>query len=49
MRTLTGGLWVAAAALCVSGGVAMGADKGLTDASFVKRERLGCGDSHGAL
>jgi putative membrane protein len=37
MRTLTGGLWVAAAALCVSGGVAMGADKGLTDASFVKQ------------
>ncbi len=37
MRILTGGLWVAAAALCVGGGVAIGADKGLTDESFVKQ------------
>jgi putative membrane protein len=37
MRILTGGLWVAAAALCVGGGVAVGADKGLTDESFVKQ------------
>ncbi|MDB6087455.1 MAG: putative outer membrane protein [Gammaproteobacteria bacterium] len=40
MRILTGGLCVAAAALCVSGGVAMGADKGLTDQSFVKQAAL---------
>jgi putative membrane protein len=37
MRIPTGGLWIAAVALCVSGGVAMAADKGLTDASFVKQ------------
>jgi putative membrane protein len=37
MRILTGVSWVAAAALCVSGGVAAGATKGLTDQSFVNQ------------
>src|SRR5882757_2895537 len=37
MRILSGGLGAAAAALCVSGAVAMGADKGLTAESFVKQ------------
>jgi putative membrane protein len=41
MRIKTGGLWITVAALCVSGGVAMGAGKGLTDESFVKQAAQG--------
>src|SRR3979411_1015774 len=37
MRIPTGGLWVASVALCVSGAVAGGATKDLTDQSFVKQ------------
>jgi putative membrane protein len=37
MRIPAGGLWVVAVALCVSGAVAVGATKDLTDQSFVKQ------------